>query len=179
MWSIVRSAFAFTLLSLLACVPALAESRVPVVTVPTDDPMMRVAFARARATLDDFLAKLAHPPAGTHHYAVKIGIQDAPEGGFMIMGPGQRDRTEYFWIGDIEDDEDGFTGFVHNDPVSVRNISMNQKIHFSRRDIADWTYFEGRKMKGNFTACPALAHSPEALAEMHEMLGLTCELAAP
>jgi Uncharacterized protein conserved in bacteria (DUF2314) len=89
MWSIVRSAIAAALLFLPAPVPALAESRVPVVQVPSDDPMMRVAYARARATLDDFLEKLAHPAPGTHNYAVKIGIQNSPAGGFVIMGPGQ------------------------------------------------------------------------------------------
>src|ERR1700736_6175283 len=36
-----------------------------VVMVPTDDPAMTAAFAKARGALDGFLAKLANPPPRT------------------------------------------------------------------------------------------------------------------
>jgi uncharacterized protein YegJ (DUF2314 family) len=151
-----------------------SEERVPIVRVPAQDPAMAAAFSKAHATLDDFLAKLARPAAGTAHYAVKVGIKDGSGSSFVIMRPGDSSFTEYFWIGDIRRNGDTFTGFVHNDPEFVHNIRLNQEIHFSRDDIADWTYFDHDQMKGNFTACPALVHSPQAMAEMRERFGLVC-----
>jgi uncharacterized protein YegJ (DUF2314 family) len=173
-----RPALAFCVLCLFAFVSARAEATEPehlAVKVPSQDLLMKAAFAQAHATLDDFLAKLSHPPEGTERYAVKIGIKDAPAGGIAIVPPGGEDLTEYFWIGGIQADGDGFTGFVHNDPALIRNVSFDQKIRFGRDDVADWVYFERGKMKGNFSACPVLAHSPRAMAEMHEKLGLTCD----
>jgi uncharacterized protein YegJ (DUF2314 family) len=152
-----------------------AEGNGPTVMVPTQDAAMAAAFSHAHASLDDFLTKLARPAAGTEHYAVKLGIKDSTDGSFVIIRPGESGRAEYFWIGDLHRDGDAFTGFVHNDPEVIHNVRLNQQLHFSRDDIADWTYFDHGQIKGNFTACPALVHSPEAMAEMHERFGLTCD----
>jgi uncharacterized protein YegJ (DUF2314 family) len=126
---------------------------------------MAAAFSQAHATLDDFLAKLARPAAGTEHYAVKVGIKDTSDGSFAIVRPGERGYAEYFWVGEISRNGDAFTGFIHNDPEVIHNVRLNQELEFSRDDIADWTYFDHGRMKGNFMACPALAHSPQAMAE--------------
>jgi uncharacterized protein YegJ (DUF2314 family) len=174
MWSFERLVIASAVFYLIASTLASADQRTNAVMVPRQDQAMTAAFTKAHATLDDFLAKFAHPPAGTVRYAVKIGIEDTASG-FAIIKPGGGVKTEYFWVGDLQADGDRFTGFVHNDPEIVRNISLNQQIHFDRDDIADWVYFDRGKMKGNFTACPALVHSPSAMADMHERLGLTCE----
>jgi uncharacterized protein YegJ (DUF2314 family) len=43
-------------------------------------------------------------------------------------------------------------------------------------DSRDWMYFLNRRMVGNATACPALAHaSPEERRIMREQYGLVCD----
>jgi uncharacterized protein YegJ (DUF2314 family) len=50
-----------------------------------EEPAMPAAFARANATLDEFLAKASNPSAGTADYALKVAISDGR-------------NTEYFWV---------------------------------------------------------------------------------
>ena len=145
------------------------------INVPVGDSAMVAAFAKARASLDDFLAKLEHPPAGTSRYSVKIGLKDGPAlGGFSISRPGDGDN-EFFWIIDLRPSASGFSGRIGNEPESVKNVREGQTISFVRDDIVDWMYFEAGKIKGNFTACPALAHGPrEELELMRKRYGVDC-----
>ncbi len=147
-----------------------------VVQVPGNDPEMSAAFGKARAGLDGFLVKLAAPPAGTKGYSVKVGIKDgpAPEG-FSIGHPGDQ-NVEYFWMTEVEPAGDGYKGVIDNEPDSIRNVSDGQTISFKKEDISDWMYFEGDKIKGNFTACPALRHaSREEQETMRERFGFDCK----
>ena len=145
------------------------------IDVPTGDPMMVAAFAKARASLDDFLTKLSHPPLGTSGYSVKVGIKDGPTpGGFSISHP-EEGNNEFFWIVNVRSSSAGFLGEIGNAPDRIKNVRNGQTISFRRGDIADWMYFESGKMKGNYTACPALMHGPrEELEMMRKRYGLEC-----
>lgn len=136
-----------------------------IVSVPSDDPAMEAAFARARATLDDFLKVLAAPPPDTRGFAVKLPIRD---GG----------KVEYFWVIDIEREGDRFTGRINNTPRSVRTVREGQVIAFMRADIRDWMYLDEarQRMIGNFTLCALLTREkPAHAAEMKRTFGLTCD----
>lgn len=153
------------------------ETNDPMANVPHGDPAMAAAYQKAQATLDVFLTAWRHPPAGATGFAIKVGIVDtATPPGFAIVRPGEsRGIVEYFWVGALRETSTGFAGEIHNQPDTVRNLSVGQKIVFARNDIADWTYFQGDRIVGNMTACPALAHASAAERQlMHEKYGLDC-----
>lgn len=168
------------LLSALPAAAALADDPNPVPKVPKGDPAMTAAFARAAATLDVFLERWRHPPPGAGRFSVKIGLADssAPPG-FVIIRPGAAGPggpVEWFWAGDLRVEGARFSAQLHNDPDSLRNVSLGQVVHFSRADIGDWMYFQNGKIVGNATACPALAHASAAeRRQMKEQYGLACD----
>ncbi len=85
------------------------------VFVQDDNPAMLAAFSKARMQLDDFLDKMRHPASGTDHYAVKIGIADQDNGtGYVIVPADQTigKNAEFFWIVNLKETPDGFTGEV-------------------------------------------------------------------
>lgn len=178
--SLKRPIGAALLLAFLGSATALAGDPNPVPDVPKGDPAMSAAFARAAATLDDFLAKWRDPPPGSERFVVKIGLadSDAPPG-YVIVRPGAAGPggpVEWFWAGDLHVEGAGFSGQLSNDPDGLRNVSFGQIVHFAREDIGDWMYFRGGRIVGNATACPALAHASGAeRRQMKEQYGLACE----
>jgi uncharacterized protein YegJ (DUF2314 family) len=136
-----------------------------VALVKSGDAAMDAAFAKARATLDDFLSKLKSPAAGTSGYAVKVPIREG-------------DSTEYFWMGSIKQDGDRFSGTLNNTPRMVKSVKMGQTIKFAKSEIVDWTYLDkiSGKMHGNFTACALLKNeSAESAAAFKRQFGLSCD----
>jgi uncharacterized protein YegJ (DUF2314 family) len=131
-----------------------------------DDPAMRHAFERARATLDGFLSKAKQPAPGTVHYALKVGVRDGKD-------------TEYFWVGDFRQDEgDTFVGRIDNAPRLVKKVKEGQMYRFPRAHIVDWTYLDRneRRMVGNYTLCALLTKEPPAeAAAARQKFGLRCE----
>lgn len=127
-----------------------------------EEPAMRSAFEKARASLDTFLALAKSPAPGTDRYALKVAISD-----------GQ--NTEYFWVVDFSGDGKQFTGVLNNEPRLVMKHRYGEKIAFRRDQIADWTYMDtnNRRMHGNFTACALLTKEPPAqAAEFKRQYGL-------
>jgi uncharacterized protein YegJ (DUF2314 family) len=143
--------------------------------VPTNDPAMAEAARKAQTGLDGFLEKLAAPPAGTEYYSVKVGIIDDGNS-FRLASDQGLSGVEYFWLTDIVKTPDGFTAKIGNQPEMVRNIAAGQEITFKKADIFDWMYFENGRMKGNYSACPALVAGPkEYLEQFKAQYGIACE----
>jgi uncharacterized protein YegJ (DUF2314 family) len=137
------------------------------VSVPSGDAAMEAAFAKARATLDGFIALLDAPPPDTRTYSVKIRISDPA-----------RDAIECFWVSRLKRDGDGFSGRIDNTPRSVGTVRLGQVVQFSRAEIYDWLYLDvtNRRMMGNFTLCALLAREkPEAAAAVRRETGLVCD----
>lgn len=140
-------------------------------SVPAGNDAMEAAFAKARATLDDFLALLDRPPPNTGVYTVKLRIVD----------PGNR-AVEYFWVRDLRRDGDGFRGRIDNTPRSVTTVRQGQVMRFTRSDIYDWMYADSnfinarRSIVGNFTLCALLTREkPDEAAAMKRETGLVCD----
>jgi uncharacterized protein YegJ (DUF2314 family) len=166
------------LLRLLAVLPALTWAGLApaqgliqraeqdqVVAVEAEDPDMLAAFDKARATFDSFLALLRRPPAGAMGFAVKVKIVDGS-------------KVEYFWVNDLAQEGDVFTGAVNNEPNWVTTVRLGQRIRFSRAEIFDWMYVERtrRRMKGNFTGCALLKKdTPQEQAAFKRQYGLECD----
>jgi uncharacterized protein YegJ (DUF2314 family) len=134
-----------------------------IVRVPGDDPETTAAMAKARATLQDFLALARAPQASMSGFAVKVAVHD---GG----------NTEYFWITPFREQDGGFTGVINNTPRSVKSVKFGQALAFSEKEIVDWLYVDGGKMKGNYTVCVLLKHESKADAEAAKArFGLECD----
>lgn len=130
-----------------------------------EEPAMRRAFERARATLDGFLAEAAKPRTGTSSHALKVAVSD--------------DRgTEYFWVNRFENTGTAFSGYLANEPRMVMKYKLGQRFQFDRAQIVDWTYIDetNQRMMGNFTACALLTKESAADAEaFRKRFGLRCE----
>ena len=129
------------------------------------EPAMRAAFDKAYTTLDSFIAKAKHPPAGASTFAVKIGVRDGRE-------------TEYMWLNELSFIDDRLRGRINNQPRTVGTVEYGQTYDFSKEQVVDWTYRDeqtGRTM-GNFTACALLTKEPAArAAEFKRQYGLACD----
>ena len=119
---------------------------------------------KARATLPGFLALSAAPKPNTQDYAVKVAIHDGKD-------------AEYFWITPFNNKDGAFSGDVNNTPRMVHTVKLGQTIKFGQSDIVDWMYFDGDKMKGNYTACALLKSAPRSeVEEFKKRFGLDCDL---
>ena len=160
-------------LALLLCASAIAHAQSVLDRAKKDelafmddeDPAMREAFQKARASLDEFLSKARSPAAGTTGYSLKVGVRDG-------------EKVEYFWVGEFLETATGFTGTINNHPRMVKGVSFGQRYSFPREHIVDWTYIDRneRRMLGNFTVCALLTKEPPAEAEAaKKKYGLRCE----
>ena len=134
--------------------------------VPKDDPAMARAFERARASLDQFLVLLRGAPPYMRSPGVKVGISDG-------------DRVEYFWISNVVQNGEKFSGLINNQPRSVKSVRMGQNYEFGRSQIVDWTFVDTRsnKMIGNYTACALLTREPpDQAAAFRRQYGLDCDI---
>jgi len=159
----------------LAAANAFADDLTKGHMVPLGDQAIADASAKAQANVDQFLAKMFNPPAGTSGFSVKIGIVDQGSG-FALTKDTSVNAVEFFWILKIVPSGDGFTGVLADTPETVKNISAGQSLRFKKSDIFDWMYFDNGKMVGNFTACPVLKAGPiEDLKSFEQQTGMVCE----
>lgn len=131
----------------------------------SEEPAMRQAFERARATLDDFLRKAENPSDGTTQYALKVAVSDGR-------------NTEYFWVNRFAGSGDSFSGYLGNEPRMVKKYKFDERFSFRRAQIVDWTYIDQRtkSMLGNFTACALLTKESAADAEAFKRrYGFRCD----
>jgi uncharacterized protein YegJ (DUF2314 family) len=131
--------------------------------VPKDDPDMAAAMRKARESLPAFLALARSPRPSTTAFAVKVGIRD-------------KAVVEYFWISPFVAKDGRYSGTIDNDPDTVKTIKLGDTISFDEREIVDWLYLDGGRLKGNFTMCVMLKRSPRAEAEeVMSKYGLECD----
>ena len=155
---------------LAAALPALADPversrRDEVFDMRSSEPAMARAFARARATLDEFLRIAESPPAHLAYFSVKLGVREG-------------ENTEFFWIQPFDWEGEAFRGRISNHPRLVGNVSLGQVVEFRKAEIVDWTYHDQRtrRMHGNFTACALLTkETPEDAARFRAHYGLQCD----
>lgn len=110
-----------------------------------DEREMEAAIARARSTVDTFLAEL-QSPTGTDH-SVKVPITDS-------------NGTEHFWLTDITYQDGFFTGKIGNEPQIVKNVRPGQTWRVKKKQISDWMFIRDGKIYGNYTLRPILKRLP-------------------
>lgn len=129
-----------------------------------NDPQMQQAFDKARKSLDYFLGVAESPPPQTQGFALKVGVSD--DG-----------LTEFFWVYPFNQEEDGFSGRINEEPELVDNVFKGEVITFDRNQIVDWTFEDTATdiMHGNYTGCVLLEReAPENAQQFQELYGLDC-----
>jgi uncharacterized protein YegJ (DUF2314 family) len=134
------------------------------VNVRKDDQLMEDAKKKGRATLPQFLALANAPMPGMKSFALKVGVS-------------AKHGKEFVWVRPFVKDGDRFSGRLRNDVESIPRLKYGDVIAFDQKDIIDWMYVEGGKMKGNFTACALLKAGTKADREAFKKeYGLDCDL---
>ena len=128
-----------------------------VIYVPSDDPEMNAAIAKARSTLSEFWKAVEAGNPNESDFALKVMIVDGPE-------------VEHFWLTDVARSGAGYVGTISNDPNSVSNVTARQRYEFSEEEISDWLYFRNGKMVGNETMRPLLKRMPKEQADQYRAL---------
>ncbi|RAZ89626.1 hypothetical protein DPM33_18600 [Mesorhizobium hawassense] len=149
---------------LLAFVPlhARAEGDDKVMMIASDDAEMAAAIAKARSSLDEFLALSEVPPPGTDKYKLKVMVVDG-------------DAREHFWVIPFKRTATGFAGILANEPEIVHNVVLGQNIEFTRDDISDWGYTRNGHQVGSFTVCVMLKKMSQEEADyMRTQYGFDC-----
>ncbi|WP_306462704.1 MULTISPECIES: DUF2314 domain-containing protein [unclassified Mesorhizobium] len=132
------------------------------VMVAPDDAEMAAAIAKARSSLDDFLALSDAPPPGTGRFKLKVMVVDGH-------------ATEHFWVIPFKRTATGFVGILANEPKLVRNVVFGQNIKFSKDDISDWGYTRDGHQVGSFTVCVMFKKmSKEEADYMRTQYGFDC-----
>jgi uncharacterized protein YegJ (DUF2314 family) len=149
----------------LAQTPLQQAERDEIKHMASEEPAMRMAFERARGTLDEFLSQAVNPREGTSGYALKVAVSDGR-------------NTEYFWVNKFDNSGTAFSGHLGNEPRMVKRYKLGERFQFDRVQIVDWMYVDERnkRMMGNFTACALLTKETAADAEaFKKRFGLQCE----
>jgi uncharacterized protein YegJ (DUF2314 family) len=136
------------LLGLLAA----CSNRPETLATDYDEEEMAAAIEQARATFSEFKARFSNPQPGDTDFGVKVRIED-------------RHGVEYFWLTDVNLDEEPYSGIIGNDPGIVTNVKYGQTYRFSEKDVADWMYMADGVMQGNRTLRVLLKSMPEDEAE--------------
>lgn len=120
----------------------------PVVRVASTDKQMNAAIARARETLPVFWQIKSNPTAGQSNLSLKVEITEGEE-------------AEHFWLVDIAEQGDGYTGTIANTPQLVGNVKEGQRYAFPQKDITDWMYMQNNKIHGGYTIRVLVDKMPE------------------
>jgi len=119
------AAWALAMLALAPIAPAYAQQEEgdPIVEVESSDAKMNAAIAEANATLDEWLAVLENPPAGTNNIAFKFPLEG----------------WEHIWVGSVVRDGDFLLGQLNNNP-HADGWSIGDFVRVPLSDVSDWAY---------------------------------------
>ncbi len=110
-----------------------------VLTLGTENELMRAAEASATETLPRFLELAATNPGNWQDISVKVGIQGT-------------EMVENIWIGDIEKlDETLFAGQLANEPVDLGGLEIGSRVEFDLDQITDWSVVIDGRGYGYYT----------------------------
>ena len=110
----------------------------PVIFAKDDDPKMLAAMEKARSTSANFIAALANPKRQQSGFSVKVPIKDG-------------EQVEHMWLSPVCFVDNQFVGKINNHPVKVMNVKLGDEVKYSKDEISDWMYVEGRKLVGGYT----------------------------
>lgn len=125
-------------LVLLALTAGCGQGDSSVVAVNSNDPGMKTAISKARASSGQLIAALAARPPGATDFAIKKMFRDA-------------NGTEHIWLTNIHYNGKKFTGEVGNKPEIVQYVKLGEKESVERDEITDWMYVQKGKLMGGYS----------------------------
>lgn len=142
----------------LAGFPVAAQKNA-VIDVPSTDPAMEAAKAKARAGLAEFWKSFEKPGPGEDRFTLKVSV---PVGG---------GNTEHIWVNGIERLPDGrIAARLDNVPRDMKGKKSGDRIEIETKDISDWMFMRNGKIVGNETMRPLLARLPKAQADHYRAM---------
>jgi uncharacterized protein YegJ (DUF2314 family) len=109
-----------------------------VTQVRADDPRMNPGIDKSRSTVNTFIAASKSPKAGQSGFSVKVPFKDGA-------------NTEHIWLAPVAFDGTNFQGTVNNEPETITNVKMGQKVSIVPAKISDWMFIENGKLIGGQT----------------------------
>jgi len=120
-----------------------------IVMVKSADLEMNSAIQEARASLPKFWSAFNSNAPHLEDFALKVAIHDG-------------EKTEHFWINNIQKSDGKLFGFIANDPELVTTVKFGQRVEIPITDITDWKYIKEGKLIGGFTIAVLLKRVPKA-----------------
>lgn len=121
------------------------------ISIRSDDPDLREAYALARSGLQTFLTLAQAPRPDMSDFAVKVGAPSA---------------REFLWLAPFKPHGDGFIGHVANTPRHIANLKLGDRLLFKREDIVDWKILRRQGDEGQLhrlrSASAAIARTARA-----------------
>ena len=106
----------------------------------TDDPDIRAAMEKARATVGEFLAALAKPAPNQKQFMVRKAYPTLEAG-----------RQQILWINQVSYDGTLLHGVADDKTATVgAGIPLDGKVSFPPAEIADWMFNEDGKAVGGY-----------------------------
>lgn len=106
--------------------------------VKEDDAKMNAAIAKARATVNEFIAAHKAPKPGQSGFSIKMDFVDAG-------------KHEHMWLEKVTYDGKKFHGLVNNEPSMVKNVKMGQQASVEPGKVSDWMYIDRGTLRGGYT----------------------------
>lgn len=110
----------------------------PVTFIEDDDPQMKAAMEKARATLPDFVRALNSPKASQTGFSIKTPISDGK-------------NTEHMWLNPVSFDGAKYHGTVNSNPEKVTGVKLGSRHTINPEQVSDWMYVEDKKLVGGYT----------------------------
>jgi len=110
----------------------------PVTFIAEDDPQMKAAIEKARATLPEFVRALKAPKTSQTGFSINTPITDGK-------------NTEHMWLHPVTFDGAKYHGTVNNQPEKVTGVRLGSKRSIGAELVSDWMYLENKKLVGGFT----------------------------
>lgn len=105
----------------------------------SEEERINAATEKARLTFDYFKSSLASPLSHQQYFSLKAKIEDG-------------DMVEHIWLTDVTFDEtDNFFGKIGNEPLSVKNVKIDQQVGIPFEKVSDWMIIEDGRLIGGYT----------------------------
>ncbi|SIS75143.1 Uncharacterized conserved protein YegJ, DUF2314 family [Zobellia uliginosa] len=107
--------------------------------MPNEDERMNWAMEKARLTFHYFKTCTENPKEGQAYFSVKARIEDG-------------DSVEHIWLLEPSFDHEGNVyGRVGNEPIDVKNVSLDEKVGIAFDHVSDWMIVEYGRLIGGYT----------------------------
>ncbi|HYD51435.1 MAG TPA: DUF2314 domain-containing protein [Gemmatimonadaceae bacterium] len=112
--------------------------RANIVDFTPDDEGMAAAIGEARATVAEFIARIA-APEGIEYPSVKVSLPVESGGG------------EHVWLSDARFEDGMFIGTIGNVPQRAVGFRDGELLRARPEEISDWSYVEDGRLVGGYT----------------------------